>query len=125
MSIRAAILAIVMLLAPQAALADYLDVITTRLGDCTLEKYLGLVEEFRGVMKQQGYKYTVEIAEPLVNDPLDVIYWIGRAPDFATFGAEYTRWESQIVKGGTPEAKINDKLNACGENVTRSGHQIR
>ena len=102
--------------------ADYLDVITTRLGDCSQEKYLELVDEFRGVMKSQKYSYMVEIAIPLINDQMDVVFWIGRTADFATFGQEYSRWEKAVATGGTPEAKMNDKLNSCGENLTRSGH---
>ena len=42
-----AMLAVAMLLPPQVARADYLDVITTRLGDCSLENF-EIVEEFRG-----------------------------------------------------------------------------
>ena len=122
MRIRMFLLGIALLMAPQAARADYIDVITTRLGDCSLEKYLKLVEEFRGVMSEQKYAYTVEIAVPVVADPLDVVHWLGRSPNFATFGEEYTRWLAAIAKGGTPEAKLNDKLNKCGENVSRSGH---
>ncbi len=125
MRFRATILTIVMLLAPQVVRGDYLDVITTRLGDCSLEKYMGIVEEFRGVMKQQHYNYTVEVAVPLINNNMDAVVWVGRSPDLAIFGAEYTRWEGAIAKPGTPEAKVNEKLNACGENVSRSGHVTR
>ena len=37
---RFAMLGVVIFLAPQVARADYLDVISTRLGDCSLEKYM-------------------------------------------------------------------------------------
>jgi hypothetical protein len=122
---RIAMLGVAMLLAPQVARADYLDVITTRLGDCSLEKYLTLVDEFRGVMKQQKYPYTVEIAVPLINNDLDAVYWIGRTADLASFATGVTRWEGEIAKKGTPEAKVNEKLDACGENVSRSGQVTR
>ena len=126
MHLRAPLLALALLLTPLAAHADYLDVITNKLRDgCTLDKYLGVVEEFRGVMKSQGYKYTVEIVPPFIGDDLTVIYWVGREPSFATFGEESDRWEAAIAKPGTPEAKINEKLDACTENVSRSGSRTR
>jgi hypothetical protein len=119
------LLALAMQLAPQVARADYLDVITTRLGDCTLEKYMSIVEEFRAVMVQQKYPYKVEIAVPLINNEMDVVYWVGRSPDLAAFGEGYTRWAREIGKSGTPEARVNEKLNTCGANVSRSGSLTR
>ncbi len=126
MVVRATFLVILMLLGAQVARADYLDVITTSLTpSCPLEKYMSLVKEFRGVTERLGYKYTVEISVPLMNHELDVVYWIGREPDLTTFGAESDRWEIEVAKGGTPEATIDKKLDACGENVSRSGHHTR
>jgi hypothetical protein len=126
MYFRTTLLAFAMLLTPLVAHADYLDVITNRLKDgCSIDKYLGVVEEFRGVMKSQGYKYTVEIAPPFTGPDLSVVYWVGREPSFATFGQEYDRWDAAIAKPGTPEAKVNEKLNACSTNVSRSGSRTR
>ena len=125
MHLRTALLAFA-LVTPLAAHADYLDVITNKLKDgCSLDKYLGVVEEFRGVLKAQGYKYTVEIAPPFIGDDLSVVYWVGREPNFATFGEESDRWEAAIVKPATPEAKINEKLDACADSVSRSGSRTR
>jgi len=115
-----------MLLTPLAAHADYLDVITSKLtAGCSLDQYLTVVEEFRGVMKSQKYKYTVEIAAPFIGSDLSVVYWVGRTPNFASFGEGSSRWEAAVAKPGTPEAKINDKLNACSESVSRSGSLTR
>jgi hypothetical protein len=123
--IRSALLAIAIVAAPLTASAQYIDAISTKLvGDCTLEQYLAVVEEFRGVMTSEGYKYTVEIAQPLSGE-LGVLWWVGRTPDLATYGAEYTRWEAAIAKGGTPEAKVSEKLIKCSENQTRQGSLVR
>ncbi len=126
MYFRTALFTLAMLVTPLVGHADYIDVITARLKDgCSLDKYLGVVEEFRGVMKTQAYKYTVEIAEPLLGPDLSVIFWVGREPNFATYGQESDRWEAAIAKTGTPEAKVNAKLDACTENVSRSGSRTR
>ena len=126
MYFRATLVVFAMLLTPLVAHADYVDFITNRLiAGCSLDKYLGVVEEFRGVMKTQGYKYTVEIAPPFIGSDLSVVYWVGREPNFATFGQESDRWEAAIVKPGTPEALISEKLNACSQNVSRSGSRTR
>ncbi len=126
MYFRTLLLAFTMLLAPLVAHADYLDVIANKLkAGCSVEQYLVVVEEFRGVMKSQGYKYTVEIAVPFTGPDLSLIYWVGREPNFGTFGQESDRWEAAIAKPGTPEAKISEKLNACSENVSRSGSRTR
>jgi len=122
MKLRSAILAIALILAPGLASADYMDVITNRMKDgCSMEKYAKVVEEFRGVMKSQGYSYTVEIVVPYIGDNLDAVWWVGRTKDFATFGAESDRWVKAIATSGTPEAKVNEKLNACTTNVNRTG----
>ena len=126
MAVRTTLLAILMLLGAQVARADYLDVITIRLTpECPLDRYMSVVKEFRSVIERLDYKYTVEISVPLMSNELDVIYWIGREPDLTTFGAETDRWEGEVAKGGTPEATIDKKLDACGENVSRSGHHTR
>jgi hypothetical protein len=123
--IRTALLAIAILAAPLAAQAQYIDAISTKLtAECTLAQYLAVVEEFRGVMTSEGYKYTVEIAQPLSGD-LGVLWWVGRTPDLATYGTEYSRWEAAIAQGGTPEAAISEKLNKCSENLTRQGSLVR
>src|SRR3990172_7766817 len=104
MFLRRTLLAFAMLLTPLVAHADYLDVIVSKLeAGCSLDKYLGVVEEFRGVMKSQGYKYTVEIAAPFTSSDLSVVYWVGREPNFATFCQESDRWDAAIAKPGTPE----------------------
>jgi hypothetical protein len=122
MSVRSTLLVCVTLLAPLAAHADYLDVITTKLNaSCTLDKYRGVVDEFRGVMKSQNYKYTVEVAVPFVGSDLSLVYWVGRTPDKATFGQENDRWDAAVAKPDTPEAKVNAKIAACGVNVARTG----
>ncbi|HME72727.1 MAG TPA: hypothetical protein VKM54_23095 [Myxococcota bacterium] len=126
MYFRTTLLAFTMLLTPLVARADYLDVITSRLKDgCPIDRYLGVVDEFRGVMKSQGYKYSVEVAPPFTGPDLSVVYWIGREPSFATFGQESDRWDAAIAKPGTPEAKVNEKLAACSTNVSRSGGRTR
>ena len=107
---------------PQSAQADYVDVITNKMtGECTLEKYLAAVEEFRGVMTSEGYAYTVEIMVPVAGPDLSDVYWVGRTKDFATFGAEYTKWLAALENAKSPESKVNQKLNKCSTNVSRSG----
>ncbi len=124
--IRSSLLVIALLVAPTAASAQYLDVIANKLNDdCSLEKYLGVVNEFRGVMKSQGYTYSVEIAQPLTGEDLATIWRIGRTKDLATFGSEYTKWETALTNPSSPESKVNKKLNACSTNTSRSGSIIR
>jgi|GEM_PF-2974461 len=116
------ILTLSLLAAPTMASADYLDVITNRLNDgCSMEKYGKVVEEFRDVMTSQGYSYKVEIVVPFIGDQLDAIFWVGRTKDFATFGTESDRWAKALMNRKSPEAKINEKLNACTTNMTRTG----
>lgn len=122
MDFRIPLVALLLLAAPHAANADYIDVITNDLNpDCTMDQYLANVEAFRGVMTAQGYTYTVEIMAPITGEALDVIFWVGRTKDFATFGAEYTKWLAALEKPGSPESKVNEKLNQCSTNVSRSG----
>ena len=58
---------------------------------------------------------------PVTGDDLSVIFWVGRTKDLATFGAEYTKWLAALDKPGSPEAKVNEKLNQCSTNQSRSG----
>jgi hypothetical protein len=86
-----------------------------------MEQYLSAVQEFRGVMTSQGYTYTVEILAPVTSPDLSNVFWVGRTKDLGTFGLEYTKWLAALEKAGTPEAKVNAKLNKCAANVSRSG----
>jgi hypothetical protein len=122
MRFRTLLLALPLALLAQAAQADYVDVIVNKMNpDCTMETYLGTVEEFRGVMTSQGYTYALEILAPVMGPDLGVVYWVGRTKDFATFGAEYTKWLAALENAGSPEAKVNARLNQCTTNVSRSG----
>lgn len=124
--IRATMLAIVLLFVPLAASAQYLDVIGNELKeDCSLDEYLKVVEAFRGVMKAEGYSYTVEIAQPHSSENLSTIWWIGRTKDLVTYASDYTKWEMALAKPGSRESKVNDKLNDCSKNISRSGMLIR
>jgi hypothetical protein len=114
--------ALLLIVGPQVAKADYVDVITNKLTtSCTMEQYLSTVQEFRGVMTSQGYTYTVEILAPVTSPDLNNVFWVGRTKDLATFGVEYTKWLNALGKAGSPEAKVNAKLNKCATNVSRSG----
>ena len=110
------------LFAPVVASADYLDVIATKLKeDCSLAEYNKVIEEFRGVMTSEKYSYTVEIAVPFTGPELDLVYWIGRTKDIATFGVENGRWDQALANAKSPEAKVNAKLEKCSVNVRRTG----
>lgn len=119
-------LVITALAVPLSASAQYVDVIVSELTDqCTLEQYLPVVEEFRGVMSSQGYGYTVEILQPLTGEDVNVLYWVGRTKDFATFGADYSKWEAALQNAGSPEAAVSEKINKCTRNLSRSGSLVR
>jgi hypothetical protein len=110
------------LFAPVVASADYLDVIATKLKDnCSLAEYNKVIEEFRGVMTSEKYSYSVEIAVPFTGPELDLVYWIGRTKDIATFGVENGRWDQALANAKSPEAKVNAKLEKCSVNVRRTG----
>lgn len=122
MNRRILLIALLSIVGPQTAQAEYVDVITNKMSDdCTMEQYLASVEEFRGVMTSQGYTYTVEILAPVTSPDLTNVFWVGRTKDLATFGAEYTKWLTALENAGSPEAKVNAKLNKCSTNVSRSG----
>ena len=75
--IRSALIALALALffGPATAQADYVDVIGSKLNEgCSLEKYLKLVDEFRGVMKENNYEYTVEILQPVTSEDLSIIW---------------------------------------------------
>jgi hypothetical protein len=119
---RALILALSLFVVAPSVQADYIDVITNKMtGDCTMEKYLATVEEFRGVMSSEGYTYSVEIMTPMTGPDLSQIFWVGRTKDFATFGSNYTKWLTALEKSNSPESKVNAKLNKCSTNLSRSG----
>lgn len=122
MKIRITLATFALLLAPTLASADYLDVITNRLtANCSMDQYAKVVDEFRGVMTSQKYSYTVEIVVPFIGNDLDSLFWVGRTKDLATFGSESDRWAKALMDAKSPEAKINQKLNECTTNVSRSG----
>lgn len=122
MRFRTALLAVALLVSPLAARADYVDVITNKLlPGCSLGQYLGLVDEFRALMKAQKYNYRVETIVPFSGPALNEIYWVGRTANLAEFGQESERWEIAVAKPGTPENAWNTKSLACSETLRRTG----
>ena len=116
------LVAAAMLAAPFSATADTVDVITVTVNDdCTLEKYLAIVDDFNAYYKDRSYQ--TEILVPVHSADQDAVIWVGRSPSHTAFGQAYDHWEAERVKQGSKVSKLNARLEACTTTVSRSSFQ--
>lgn len=109
------------LVAPQHASADNLDVIVSKLKDgCTMEKYLAIVKDFNAYYADKGYK--AEIAVPLHAETQDTFVWVGRSASTTAFGQAYDHWEADLGKKGSAVNKLNARFDECSTNTSRSSY---
>lgn len=110
-----------LLLGPLESGADMLDVIRSSLADdCSLEKYLAIVDDFNAYYKDKGYQ--TEIVVPLHSENQGVVIWIGRAASATAFGQAYDHWDAELVKSGSTVSKLSARFGACTVDQSRASY---
>ena len=108
---------------PAMASSGYLDVIGVQLKpDCTMQKYMSIVSDFR--TWGTGHGYSVRIAVPVQSEDVQTFYWEGSTKDAATFGAAWDAWRDALGDANSTPAKLSARFGACSNNKSRSGYDV-
>ena len=117
------VLGAMLILFASASQAGHLDVISFTLDeDCTLAKYLEIVDDFNAW--GEAYGYQTEIAVPTFNENLETIYWLGRSANGETFGKAHDAWESALRDASSVPVQLMARFGECTNgNDTRHAYR--
>ena len=117
------IIGALLILGASASHAGHLDVISFTLNeDCSLAKYLEIVDDFNAW--GEAYGYQTEIAVPAFHSNLATIYWLGRSANTEVFGKAHEVWESALSDAGSVPAQLMARFGDCAnDNDTRHAYR--
>jgi hypothetical protein len=116
------LIALLALVFPFAASADYVDVIASKLNPgCSMTKYLQIVKDFNAQWAN-AHAYKVEILTPLQSRDVATFYWIGRAANAEAFGKGLDAWVAAQADSNSAPAKLMARFNECATGESRSGY---
>ncbi len=103
--------------------AGHLDVISFTLSDdCSLAKYLEIVDDFNAW--GEAYGYQTEIAVPTFSDSQETLYWLGRSANGEAFGKAHDAWEGALGNAGSVPAQLMARFGECSNgNDTRRAYR--
>ena len=104
--------------------ADHLDVLVFDLqSSCTVPEYMEIVEDFNEW--GEAFSYQAEVAVPLQSEDLATLYWMGRSPNAAAFGAAWDAWRDGQSDASSVPAKLQQRFNDCANpNSARRGYDV-
>jgi hypothetical protein len=116
-------LVLVLFLFPFVSKAEVLDNISFTINkNCTMEKYISIVDEFRKNPIVQKHGYKVKILSPVSSSNMTVHYWEGTTASVKDFQGFVSEMRPQIATLGSAENKLMAKFNQCITNHSRSVH---
>ena len=116
-------LILVLFLFPYVSKAEVLDNISFTINkNCTMKKYISIVDEFRKNPIVQKHGYKVKILSPISSSNLTVHYWEGTTASVKDFQGFVSEMRPQIATLGSAENKLMAKFQECITNHSRSVH---
>lgn len=116
------LLLIAALMLPGPAMADTLDVITSKLKDgCTFGTYLGITRDFNASWgKANGY--TAQVMLPVHSPDSGMIIWVGNTASAQAFGKAWDTWRNALANPNSTEAKLQARFDACSTQISRASY---
>lgn len=116
------LLLIAALMLPGPAMADTLDVITSKLKDgCTFGTYLGITRDFNASWgKANGY--TAQVMLPVHSQDSGMIIWVGNTASAQAFGKAWDTWRNALANPNSTEAKLQARFDACSTQISRASY---
>lgn len=112
-----------LLLVPSLSQAEHIDNISfTIKPDCSMEKYLSLVDEFRANPTVQKHGYKVKILSPIASSNMTINWWEGTTKTLDDYLNFVSDMRKKIQTTGSPENKLMAKFNQCITNHARATH---
>lgn len=103
--------------------AEHWDVIAFEMtGECSFEKYLGIVKDFN--VWSEEYGYNAKVAVPLQNEDLTTYYWVGSSANAAAFGGAWDAWRDDLADPKSTPSKLQARFAECSSNQRRVGYDV-
>lgn len=101
------------LLLPAPAMANSLDVISSKLKEgCTFSTYLGITKDFNETWgKTHGYN--AQLMLPVHSSDSSLVTWVGTTASAEAFGKAWDIWRTALANPNTTEAKLQARFDAC------------
>ena len=117
------LLVLALLLIPNISKAEVLDNISFTIKEnCSMDKYISIVDEFRKNPIVQKHGYKVKILSPVSSSNMTVHYWEGTTASIKDFQGFVSEMRPQLATSGSAENKLMAKFNQCITNHSRSVH---
>lgn len=117
------LLILVLFLIPNISKAEVLDNISFTIKEnCSMDKYISIVDEFRKNPIVQKHGYKVKILSPVSSSNMTVHYWEGTTASIKDFQGFVSEMRPQLATSGSAENKLMAKFNQCITNHSRSVH---
>ena len=117
------LLILVLFLIPNISKAEVLDNISFSIKEnCSMDKYISIVDEFRKNPIVQKHGYKVKILSPVSSSNMTVHYWEGTTASIKDFQGFVSEMRPQLATSGSAENKLMAKFNQCITNQSRSVH---
>jgi hypothetical protein len=116
------LLLIAALMLPGPAMANTLDVITSKLKDgCTFQTYLGITREFNESWgKANGYN--AQLMLPVHSPDSRMVVWVGNTASAQAFGKAWDMWRNAQANPNSVEAKLQARFDACSTQISRASY---
>lgn len=116
------LLLIAALLLPAPAMANTLDVITSKFKDgCTFATYLGITKEFNETWGK-AHGYNAQLMLPVHGADTSQVIWVGTSASAQAFGAAWDVWRTALANPNSTEAKLQARFNACATQISRASY---
>lgn len=116
-------LILVLFLTPNISKAEVLDNISFTIKEnCSMDKYISIVDEFRKNPIVQKHGYKVKILSPVSSSNMTVHYWEGTTASVKDFQGFVSEMRPQIATPGSAENMLMAKFFQCITNHSRSVH---
>ena len=110
------------MLLPAPAMANTLDVITSKLKDgCTFGTYMAVTKDFNDSWgKAHGYK--AQLMLPVHSPDSSMVIWVGNTASAEAFGKAWDVWRTALANPASPEAKLQARFDACSTQISRASY---
>lgn len=116
------LLLIAALLLPAPAMANTLDVISSRLkGDCTFATYMGITRDFNASWGK-AHGYNAQLMLPVHSPDSSLVIWVGTTASAEAFGKAWDVWRTALANPASTEAKLQARFDACSTQISRTSY---
>ena len=116
------LIVIAALLLPASAMANTLDVISSKLkSGCTFPAYAAITKDFNESWGK-AHGYNAQLMLPVHSPDSSLVIWVGTTASAEAFGKAWDIWRNALSNPNSTEAKLQTRFDACSVQVSRASY---